>query len=135
MPGRLVIGLIFSFVLISASAKAAVCNDAKNTVEIRECMSTEVDKADKKLIKYIEAAKTHIANDKTIELSLDEAQKSWANYRSMQCGDVYKYWGDGSYRYYASLQCMIDVTQKRTHDIWSAYLTFLDSTPAILPEP
>ncbi len=98
-------------------------------------MSAEAEKADLKLAKYLEAAKERIAKDKTNELSLDDAQKAWLNYRSLQCGDVYKYWIQGTYRYRASLQCQIDLTHERTHDIWSAYLTYVDSTPAILPEP
>ncbi|MFZ6645109.1 lysozyme inhibitor LprI family protein [Undibacterium sp. TJN25] len=135
MPARFVVGLVFSFVLTAASAKDAVCYDPKDDIEDRQCMSAEVDKADEKLAKYIEAAKARIAEDQTIELSLDVAQKAWLSYRSAQCGDVYTYWLRGTYRYRVSLQCMIDLTQERTHDIWSAYLTYVDSTPATLPEP
>jgi uncharacterized protein YecT (DUF1311 family) len=132
---RFFVGAVLFLDLSAASAKDALCLESENTIEERNCMSAEVDKVEQKLAKYIEAAKDHIAEDQAIVLSLDEAQKAWLNYRTMQCGDVYTYWLQGTYRYRASLQCALDLTQERTHDIWSAYLTYADSTPAILAEP
>ena len=130
-----IVSAILCLNLSTANAKDAVCLDSKNTLEEQDCMSAEVDKAEQKLAKYIATAKAHIAKDQTIALSLDEAQKAWLNYRTVHCGDVYKYWLQGTYRYRASAQCILDLTQERTHNIWAAYLTYVDSTPAILPEP
>ncbi len=31
--------------------------------------------------------------------------------------------------------CLLDMTKKRTHEIWETYLTYMDSTPPILKEP
>jgi uncharacterized protein YecT (DUF1311 family) len=132
---RLFIGVAFSFILTTASAEGLVCHDSADTIKERDCMSTEVDKADKKLSEYIEAAKDRISEDSTVMLSLTETQKAWLSYRTAHCGDVYAYWSQGTYRYRASLQCMLDLTKERTHDIWSAYLTYVDSSAAILPEP
>lgn len=134
---RLFIGAAVSFILTTATATAEglVCRDSVDTIKERDCMSTEVDKADRKLSEYIEAAKERISEDSTVVLSLTETQKAWLSYRTAQCGDVYKYWSQGTYRYRASLQCMLDLTKERTHDIWSAYLTYVDSTAAVLPEP
>ena len=135
MPRQWIVGLCLSFALGPVAAKDKLCHDQKNDMEDMACMSAEAEKADKKLAKYFEAAKARIASDTSIRLSLDDAQKAWLNYRSLQCGDVYKYWLDGTYRYRASLQCQIDLTQERTRDLWSAYLTHVDSTPPILAEP
>ena len=32
-------------------------------------------------------------------------------------------------------KCLLEQTRRRTHDVWKAYLTFMDSTPPLLPEP
>jgi uncharacterized protein YecT (DUF1311 family) len=98
-------------------------------------MSAEIDKADKALRGYLDAAKERLSRDKVKGLNLDAAQAEWSRYRTMHCGDVYLYWVEGTYRYRASAQCQIDLARSRTHDIWAAYLTFVDSTPALLPEP
>jgi uncharacterized protein YecT (DUF1311 family) len=122
-------------VMGTASAAELLCSNAQNTVEEAKCMAAEVDKADKTLQEYLEAAKDRISSDKSIGLQLDAAQDAWSRYRTMHCGDVYRYWAQGTYRYRASAQCQIDLAHSRTHDIWAAYLTFVDSTPAVLPEP
>jgi hypothetical protein len=33
------------------------------------------------------------------------------------------------------LSCQIKLTQLHTHTIWLEWLTYMDSTPPILPEP
>ncbi|RFP13004.1 DUF1311 domain-containing protein [Duganella sp. BJB488] len=128
-------GLVLCLNLATAGARDVVCADSKDTIEERNCMSAEIDKVEQKLTRYVDAAKERISEDKEIVLSLDEEQKAWLGYRLVHCGDVYKYWFQGTYRYRASLQCMLDLTQERTHDIWSAYLTYTDSNAGILPEP
>lgn len=133
------IRLIFILVLVlsstAASAKESVCSASKNTVEDSKCMSEEIDKAEVKLAQYILAAQNHISEDSTIRLALEESQSAWLRYRTVQCGDVYNYESKGTYRYHASAQCMLDLTKERTHDIWSAYLTYSDSTMPKYPEP
>jgi len=124
----------FSFAATAAAAEL-LCPSSKNTVEDTKCMSAEIDKADRVLRQYLEAAKERLSRDKVKGLNLDATQAEWSRYRTMHCGDVYLYWVEGTYRYRASAQCQIDLTRSRTHDIWAAYLTFVDSTPALLPEP
>lgn len=126
--------MIFSVMTTAAAAKL-LCHDSKNTVEDTKCMSAEIDKADKTLREYLDAAKERISRDKITGLNLDATQAEWSRYRTLHCGDVYQFWADGTYRYRASAQCQIDLARTRTHDIWAAYLTFVDSTPALLPEP
>ena len=38
-------------------------------------------------------------------------------------------------RWAAYLGCKIALTQARTHWLWRNWLTYMDSTPPILPEP
>lgn len=134
MFARFLLGLCLLSPL-AASAKDAVCDDPKNTVEEMQCLSAAQATADAKLASYLAAAKKRIAADNTIKLNLDKAQNAWQAYRAAQCGDVYSFWGQGSYRNRASAQCALDLTGQRTLDIWSAYLTFVDSTPPVLPRP
>jgi uncharacterized protein YecT (DUF1311 family) len=133
---RHLIAVLSTLSLASTAATAApLCYDSKSTVEDTKCMSAEIDKADRALREYLEAAKERLSRDKVKGLNLDAAQAEWSRYRTMHCGDVYLYWVEGTYRYRASAQCQIDLARSRTHDIWAAYLTFVDSTPALLPEP
>ncbi|MGB9109794.1 MAG: lysozyme inhibitor LprI family protein [Telluria sp.] len=131
-----VIAAVSIFILAATPAAAEqLCPDSKSTVDDTKCMSAEIDKADSILKAYLEAAKERISRDKIAGLNLDAAQAEWSRYRTMHCGDVYQYWAEGTYRYRASAQCQIDLARSRTHDIWAAYLAFVDSTPSLLPEP
>ena len=120
---------------MAASAKNDVCDNPVNDAADMECLAAEIGKADAKLALYLAAANKRVAMDATIRLNLDTAQNAWQAYREAQCGDVYTYWGQASYRHRASARCTLELTQQRTADIWSAYLTFVDSTPPILPKP
>jgi uncharacterized protein YecT (DUF1311 family) len=134
MLARIVWGLCLLSPM-AASAKSGVCDNPVNNVAEMECMSAEIGKAEAKLERYLATAKKRVARDDTIRLNLDTAQNAWQAYRKAQCGDVYDYWGMASYRHRASAQCTLELTRQRTLDIWSAYLTFVDSTPPVLPKP
>lgn len=118
-----------------AAASERLCVDSRNTVEETECLNGELAKAEKVLADYLGAAKERIAKENEGVPKLDAAQSAWTRYRSAQCGDVYRYWEQGTYRYRAELECDIALTRSRTHDIWSAYLVYGDSTPPLRPEP
>ena len=124
-------------VAASATATAAkpVCDDSKNNAEDKQCMAAEVEKAHEKLADYLAVAKERIATQKIQGVDLDTAQADWLRYRTAHCRDVYQYWIEGTHRHRAGAQCVLELTQTRTRDIWSAYLTFADSTPPLRPEP
>jgi uncharacterized protein YecT (DUF1311 family) len=124
-----------SLMTTAACAAEPVCQDPKDNVADRACMSAEVAKADAQLAQYLRAAKEWVAKDKLQDLKLDATQAAWMRYRDAQCDDVYRYWGDGTHRYRAAAQCQLDLAHARTYDLWSAYLTYTDSTPPILPKP
>jgi uncharacterized protein YecT (DUF1311 family) len=121
--------------LAPAGAAELLCAHAKNTIDEARCLSGELDRVDKVLAEYLNAAKERLARENAAKPQLDAAQDAWLKYRSAHCGDVYTYWEAGSYRYRAELECEIKLTRSRTHDIWAAYLTYADSTPALRPEP
>jgi len=123
------------WLLTSLCFAEVVCGAARNTIEETQCMSDEINKADKKLADYLQAAKARIERENEVQLRLNAAQDAWVQYRKVHCGDVYTYWSQGTTRYRQSAQCQIDLSRERTHDIWAAYLTFFGTTPPLLPEP
>lgn len=112
-----------------------LCGSASNTVDEAQCMAGEVDKADAVLARYLGAAKARVKQASDSELNLDTAQAKWLAYRSAHCGDVYLMSVTGTIRYRLSAQCQIDLAHQRTHDVWRAFLTYMDSTAPVLPEP
>jgi uncharacterized protein YecT (DUF1311 family) len=121
--------------MTDAKASELLCGNAKNTVEETECLSAELDKANRILTEYMAAAKARIAGQNSGKPQLDAAQDAWRQYRSAECGDVYAYWEAGTYRYRAELECEIQLTRSRTHDIWSAYMRNFGTSPPLRPEP
>ena len=121
--------------MANVGASELLCGNAKNTVEEAQCLSAELEKADKIQADYLAVAKERIAKADLGKPQLDIAQTAWRQYRTTHCGDVYTYWAAGTYRYRAELECEIELTRSRTHDIWKTYLTYLDSTPPVRPEP
>lgn len=116
-----------------AAAHAEPCEEyGAPSLEWRACADNAVHAADAKLESYMQAAQSRAGETGK---SLAAAQAAWSGYRTAHCGDVYLFWGSGQQRYRASLQCNLELTRERTHDIWAAYLTHSDSAPAVLPEP
>jgi uncharacterized protein YecT (DUF1311 family) len=113
-----------------------------NTLEINDCMSVELDRAQADLARYLAAARTRLKSEaaddtgaKAALTDLDQAEAAWTAYREAQCNAVYDYWQSGTIRTAMSLTCEIDLTRQHTHSVWSTWLTYMDSTPPILPEP
>ena len=98
-------------------------------------MEAAIARAEAKLSKYIEAAKVEANGLSSEPPKLDETQKLWLQYRQQQCGDAYLFWLAGSYRYAASLQCQLELTRSRTHEVWSTFLVRFGNSPPVLPEP
>ena len=106
-----------------------------STLEIQACMGKRLDEANARLAKYLTAAQARIDKDFGSRPNLKATQAAWARYRDLECADVFELWEQGTYRTIASSECMLRVTQQRTHEVWQAYLTHQDSTPPLLPEP
>ena len=133
---KYITSLVFiGVVMADTSASELLCGNAKNTVEETQCLSAELEKTNTNLADYLAVAKERIARENSGKPQLDAAQAAWLQYRSAQCGDVYTYWQAGTYRYRADLECGIELTRSRTHDIWKAYLTYFGTTPPLRPEP
>jgi uncharacterized protein YecT (DUF1311 family) len=130
-------GLVLATALGAAQAESpqALCLHANGTPEETKCLSAELAKSDQVLGEYLKVAQERINQQNAGKPQLAASQAEWLRYRSAQCGDVYTYEVAGTYRYRAELECEIEATRARTHDVWSAYMrTFGSSTP-IRPEP
>lgn len=137
------IGII---VLAAASIAAAPPPAPKcpgdTTLEINDCMSAELAKAETDLKRYVAAARKRLKSESADSpdaaaalVDLDKIETAWAAYREAQCNAVYDYWKSGTIRTSMALTCEIDLTRQHTHAVWDAWLTYMDSTPPILPEP
>ncbi|MEZ9300640.1 lysozyme inhibitor LprI family protein [Vibrio splendidus] len=111
------------------------CENAMNTIEINQCAAIELESAQAELDKYLNASFEHNAYDEELVSSIKVAQESWQAYISAHCDSVYTQWRDGSIRGLMALSCKTKLTKQRTHEVWENFLTYMDSTPPVLPEP
>ncbi|OEF02025.1 hypothetical protein A136_05195 [Vibrio crassostreae 9ZC13] len=128
------IAVCFSF---SALADEGVvdCENAMNTIEINQCAAIELESAQAELDKYLAASFEHNAYEAQLVASIKKAQESWQAYMTAHCDSVYIQWRDGSIRGVMALSCKTRLTKQRTHEVWANFLTYMDSTPPVLPEP
>lgn len=116
-------------------ASAASCEDAKDTAEINECLHNEVEKAEVEMAKYLKASRERLAEHPDSIVTMELAQSAWVRYRDSHCLAVYDLWAQGNARGAMLGSCLLEQTERRTHDIWKVYLTYVDSDDSILPEP
>jgi uncharacterized protein YecT (DUF1311 family) len=135
--------MIWIALLAAASVAAAPAHcPGDTTLEINDCRSAELAKAEADLQRYLAAArkrlKSEAADDagaKAALADLDKTETAWKVYREAQCSAVYDYWQSGTIRTVMALSCQIDLTRQHTRTLWRTWLTYMDSTPPILPEP
>ena len=113
----------------------ATCESEQTTVLINDCMIKALDRSEREMERYFNAAIAQMRGQSSKDADLSASQAKWLDYRRAHCADVYDKWRQGTYRHARSAACYLKLTTARTHDIWSAYLTYLDSTPPVLPEP
>ncbi|MCG9542538.1 DUF1311 domain-containing protein [Vibrio sp. Isolate33] len=130
---------VLAFTLLSGSVladeQAVDCENAMTTLEINHCASIELESAQVELDQYLESSFEHNAYDEELVSSIKVAQESWQAYMTAHCDSVYTQWRDGSIRGLMALSCKTKLTKQRTHEVWENFLTYMDSTPPVLPEP
>ncbi|MGF1824889.1 DUF1311 domain-containing protein [Vibrio splendidus] len=134
---RFIPALILAYFSCSTLAGEHVidCENAMTTIEINHCASIKLESAQMELDKYLTASFEHNAYDAELVSSIKVAQESWQTYQSAHCDSVYTQWRDGSIRGLMALSCKTKLTKQRTHELWENFLTYMDSTPPVLPEP
>ncbi|RUR34438.1 lysozyme inhibitor LprI family protein [Vreelandella nanhaiensis] len=111
------------------------CNNIRNTLDTNRCAAIELEAAEDVLTHYLETSIEHNAVDPVLVDAIKVAQKQWQAYASAHCGSVYTQWRDGTIRGVMGITCRTRLTKQRTHDVWQDFLTYMDSTPPVLPEP
>lgn len=121
----------------SPPARDLQCRDL-TTVATEQCLVRRRDAAMRTLDRYRSAARARIVRESpevgALPIAFDAAQAAWVRYARQQCGTV-EMWQGGTVRNATALACDIRMTELRTHELWHDWLTFVDRTPPILPEP
>jgi uncharacterized protein len=130
--------------LSKISDEPAICA-GDTTPEINACAAEYAHRADKELDRYLEAARKRLRQDaedsrddtaaKKALAGLDASQTRWLAFRKAECDAVYDWWSEGTIRGAMFEGCMQDLTKRRTEQIWSTWLSFLDDTPPLMPKP
>lgn len=119
----------------TAAADDLDCKNAITTPDINHCAGLELSAAEDVMAEYLAASRERVSYDAELVAAIEEAQEAWLAYRRAHCGSVYTQWRDGTIRTVMSLTCSERLTRQRTHDLWTSFLTYMDSTPPVLPEP
>ena len=127
--------LILLLLTITHANNLDCSNSNNNTYELMSCQKIEIVKYEAVLEKYWnKSLERYKDNIKVLDL-MKKSQEQWLKYRSAECSTVHQIWIDGSIRGLFHGKCLLDMTKNRTHMVWDRYLTYIDSTPAILAEP
>jgi uncharacterized protein YecT (DUF1311 family) len=144
MSALLVLALT-STLATHGTPETPACPDG-TTLDTNRCFSGRLERADSDLARYAAAVRARLKQEAAEATSGDTsaadaakgfeaAEKLWSGYREAECGAVYSYWSGGTIRDVEELDCQIKLTRLHTHSIWLQWLTYMDSTPPILPEP
>ena len=120
---------------VAASEPALDCDNAITTLDINQCAAINLKAADTDMLKYLDASYQHNAHDPELIAAIKLAQKDWETYMKSHCDSVYTQWREGTIRGVMTISCKTQQTKQRTHEIWENFLTYMDSTPPVLPEP
>lgn len=130
------IGVLTSVALTTNAAdpNKLDCQNALTTIEINACASQDAGDTQSQYKKYLQASLNAYDGNELMIQSINKSETAWAEYREAHCGAV---WNStmGSIRTRLTIACEEKLTRQRTHDLWEAYLTYMDSTPPALPEP
>lgn len=118
-----------------AEEPALDCANAFRTAELNQCASQDWDAARQTMEQYLEASLKHNEENENLVAAIKEAQDGWDNYQNKHCGAVYTQWQGGTIRDVMAFSCKTKLAKQRTHELWESFLTYMDDTPPVLPEP
>lgn len=131
---------LFAWYAICANGltgNASECHrEYKTRLLVEECLVQKVDAAEKMLQTYITAVDKRYAQKEPRAVSLlAESQTAWSRSKEAFCRSAAEEFSGGSASNALYLRCVLQQTERRTHDVWEWHLTYGDSTPPDLPEP
>ncbi|MGS0681430.1 lysozyme inhibitor LprI family protein [Shewanella sp. 125m-7] len=129
-------GLLALALFSNASlAKELDCQNAYSTIALNQCAAQTLDAANIELQTYLAKIYQHKSYDPELVSAIKLAQVDWQQYLQSHCDSIYTQWRDGTIRGVMTISCKTKLTRQRTHEVWGNFLTYVDSTPAVLPEP
>lgn len=111
------------------------CPDAMTTIDMNQCYADMLDRADERREAYLAKAVERYTDRPDLAKDIKASDAAFLAYRDAECGAVWEDWIEGTIRGVVGLDCRIAMTDRRTLTIWRNWLTFMDSTPPVLPEP
>ena len=139
----MILAAILALAIQEAGPRACVPDG--NTLELNACAAEDLEREEARMRRYFDTAMDRArADDREAaapgpppqgEAWLRASQTAWASYSEIRCQGVLDQWKGGSIRTLMYLACKTEAARQRSHDIWTDYLTFADSTPPVLPEP
>ena len=137
MKKRMLLALpAFAFTATAMVEEAVYdCDNAVSTRQINDCAIIDLNSAKAELSKYLDASIGHNSYDSELVEAIKVAQNDWQIYVDSHCGSIYTKWREGTIRDVMAISCETKLTRQRTHEVWAHFLTYMDSTPPVLPEP
>jgi uncharacterized protein YecT (DUF1311 family) len=117
------------------------CGKTDTTLEINDCFAALGGLETDRMERYYAAAVERITEEEDPEVravvleGLAASQQTWLTYAREACDVVYTRWQRGTIRTFYAIEGGRELTRERAHHLWREYLTYPDSTPALLPEP
>lgn len=115
--------LIAAYLLIGPSevlgAQASPCDQARTTLEMRQCLSAELRAADSTLAAVVLSVRAQVAD--SAARAIDKASVAWASYRAAECGALLASYEDGHEGPVGQLDCLVVLTKDRWANLKSLY--------------
>jgi len=125
-------------------------NPKNTTADMNDCYGHKDEQVISIQIKYEAAARKRLEDEvnnplysephlheplqKTLD-AYDAETKAWDKLREIASKATYTNWEGGTIRGVMSSRRDIEIRELRIHDVWENWLLYMDSTPAVLPEP
>jgi|SRR5690348_13099082 len=114
--------------MAAQGSRSMACDSAATTIDMRRCASQTLEQAKHDLSRYLQEARRATAK----RALLDSAQTAWEHYREITCRAAGAEYEGGTMKPLVVLNCLLDLTRRRLHEVYDHYLRTSDTT---LPEP
>lgn len=115
----------------------------ETTIDIDECQAKKISQLDWVLNKYQSTTverissenKDNAAHKKSLEAAYSEETQAWSALVNAASKSVEVDYEGGTISTSLSNERRIHLLELQIHDMWQTWLTYMDSSPALLPEP
>ncbi len=111
--------LVVLLTVIGQQQPVPLCNRARSTVQMEECLKEELTKIDARLVTLERRVRDGVPRQSV--MLFDAAAASWRAYRDQECKSVYEAIGDGSIAASSFLGCKIELAKSRLATLGKVY--------------